>query len=130
MHVLLSSCSFRTEQVLEDSGVSVAPPERRRSSRIITVQQKVQQVSSRKRRGSDESESGDLGSEYEQEVESGCDKGEGSIEEESEKDVSAECGNEIRFLKSNKDPAGEVQVCLNSIYFIEEDFADEVEGGS
>jgi hypothetical protein len=75
--------------VLEDSGIPVTPPERRRSGRIA-VQGKVQQEASRKHRGSDKSESGDSGSEYEQE-ESGKES-EGSIENELEKEVSLEFG--------------------------------------
>jgi len=89
--MVVNSCPFSTEQVLEDSGISVAPPEHRRSGRI-TVQGRVQQESSCKRRGSDPLESGDSGSEYEQEEESEDDKeSEGSIEKESDKEVSVEC---------------------------------------
>jgi len=57
------SCHFSTAKVLEESGISVAAPERRRSGRI-SLQGKVHQDVSRGRRNSDIS--ADSGSEYEQ----------------------------------------------------------------
>ena len=77
-----------TEQVLEDSGISVAPPERRRSGRI-SLQGKSHQEVSRDRRGSDIS--GDSESEYQEEEESGCvDESEEASEMESDKEVSVD----------------------------------------
>jgi len=73
------SYHLRTEQILEDSGVSVAPPERCRSGRI-NLKGKVHQEVSRDRRGSDIS--GDSGSEYEEPEGSG-----GEESEEKESDV-------------------------------------------
>jgi hypothetical protein len=70
--------------VLEDSGVSVAPPERRRSGRI-TVKGKVYQEVSHNHRGSDIS--GDSGSEYEEENNSD-EESEVPSEKESDKEVS------------------------------------------
>ena len=77
-------CIFvRTEEELVDSGVSIAPPERRWSARV-TVPMKIQQEVSRACRGSDISESGDSGSEFEQDEESS------STDEECDMPASAD----------------------------------------
>jgi len=68
--------------VLEDSGNSVAPPERHRSGRI-TVKGKVYQEVSRDHCGSDIS--GDSGSEYENNSD---EESEVPSEKESDKEVS------------------------------------------
>ena len=77
-------CIFvRTEEELVDSGVSIAPPEHRRSA-WVTVPMKIQQEVSWARRGSDISESGDSGSEFEQDEESS------STDEECDMPASAD----------------------------------------
>jgi hypothetical protein len=87
---IVYSCYLSTEQILEDSGTSVAPPKRHHRSGQITLKGQARQEVSRDRRGSDIS--GDSGSEYQEEEESGGeDKSEDSSENESDQEVS-HCG--------------------------------------
>lgn len=115
----------RTEQILEGSGISVVPPERPRSGRLI-LQSKPQQEVTRTRRGSEEVvESEDSASEYteeegttggDEEIDEGEKSLDKSVEIEEIEEESAE--KSVEEIEESADKSTEVSFDINNVLAI------------